>query len=90
MGQTIENVNGEQAKRDRLLKETIVLLAADIYKDIYDRDDCDGWGQACDDIIRYAEQFAKELNWQEDDDRDYIVELEKFEKKVLDELNKED
>ncbi len=75
-------------KRDRLLKETIVLLAADIYKDIYDRDDCGGWGDACDDIIRYAEQFERELNWQEDDDRDYIVELEKFEKKVLDELNK--
>lgn len=80
----------EQAKkRDRLMKETIVMLAADIYQTIYDRDDCDGWGQACDDVIRYAEQFEKELCWQEDDDRDYIVELEKFEKKVLDEIKKE-
>lgn len=75
-------------KRERLTKETIVLLAADIYQTIYDRDECDGWGDACDDIIRYAEQFEKELDWQEDDERDYIVELEKFEKKVLDELNK--
>ena len=71
------------------MKETIVMLAADIYQTIYDRDDCDGWGQACDDVIRYAEQFEKELCWQEDDDRDYIVELEKFEKKVLDEIKKE-
>lgn len=75
-------------KRERLTKETIVLLAADIYQTIYDRDECDGWGDACDDIIRYAEQFEKELDWQEDDERDYMVELEKFEKKVLDELNK--
>lgn len=75
-------------KRERLTKETIVLLAADIYQTIYDRDECDGWGDACDDIIRYAEQFEKELDWQEDDERDYIVELEKFERKVLDELNR--
>lgn len=75
-------------KRERLTKETIVLLAAGIYQTIYDRDECDGWGDACDDIIRYAEQFEKELDWQEDDERNYMVELEKFEKKVLDELNK--
>ena len=73
-------------KRDRLMKETVVLLAADLYQNIYDRDDCDGWGDACDDIIRYAEQFEKELDWQEDDERDYIKELEKYEQKVLDEL----
>lgn len=78
----------QRKKRDTLLKETIVLLAADLYKDIYDSHPCGGWGDACDDIIRYAKQFEKELDWQEDDDRDYIVELEKFEKKVLEELNK--
>lgn len=84
-----ERKSEEQAKKkDRLLKETIVLLSADIYKTIYDRDDCDDYRQACDDIIHYAEQFEQELNWQEDDGRDYIVELEKFEQKVLDELNK--
>ena len=70
-------------KKERLLQETIVLLAADIYKTIYDSDDCDGWGDACDDIIRYAKQFEDELDWQEDDERDYIEELEKFEEKIL-------
>ena len=81
----------EQAKkRDYLLKETIVMLAADIYQTIYDRDDCGGWGDACDEIIRYAEQFEKELDWQEDDSRDYMAELEKFEQKIMDELNKGD
>ena len=75
-------------KSERLLQETIVLLAADLYQTIYDRDDCGGWGDACDDIIRYAKQFEKELKWKDCDDRDYITELEKFEQKVLDELNK--
>lgn len=73
----------EKNKKERLLQETIVLLAADIYQTIYDSDSCDGWGDACDDIIRYAKQFEDELDWQEDDERDYIEELEKFEEKIL-------
>ena len=70
-------------KKERLLQETIVLLAADIYDTIYDSDNCDGWGDACEDIIRYAKQFEKELGWQEYDDRDYMDELRKFEDRVL-------
>lgn len=77
----------DKKRKERLLKETIVLLAADLYQTIYDRDDCDGWGDACDSIIHYAEQFENELNWQEDDERDYIQELEKFEKKILNDLD---
>lgn len=84
-----EKKDEEQAKkRDRLLKETIVLLAADLFQTIYDRDDCDGWGSAVEEIIGYAEQFERELKWQENDDRDYMTELEKFEQKVLEELKK--
>jgi hypothetical protein len=70
--------------RQRLLKETIVLLSADLYQDIYNKTGC--WGDAVDEIIGLAEEFEKELNWQEDDERDYIIELEKFEKKVLEEI----
>ncbi len=77
-------------KKERLLQETIVLLAADIYQTIYESDACDGWGDACDDIIRYAKQFEKELNWQEDDERDYIVELERFEERILKERGLKD
>lgn len=73
--------------REHLLKETIVLLAADIYQDIYD--DSEGWGDAVERVITLAEQFEKELDWQEFDERDYIEELDKFERKVLDEINNE-
>ena len=83
-----ERKSEEQVKKkDRLLKETIVLLAADMYKEIYDLEGR-GWGQACDEIIRYAEQFERELDWKDEEDRNYIDELEKFEKKVMEELNK--
>lgn len=35
-------------------------------------------------IVRLAKRFEEELNWQgEDDNRDYILELERFENKVL-------
>ena len=71
--------------KEHLLKETIVLLAADIYQDIYD--DSEGWGDAVERVISLAEQFEKELNWQENDERDYIIELEKFERKVLNGIN---
>jgi len=66
-------------KRDRLIKETCVLLS----KDLYDYFSEDGWGGACEHIVNLAEQFEKELDWQEDDMRDYMEELKKFEDKVL-------
>lgn len=72
--------------KERLLQETIVMLSADMFQTIYDSDDGGGWGDACDDIIRYAKQFEDELNWQEDDQRDYIEELEKFEQRIKDDI----
>lgn len=67
---------------DNLLKETIVLLSADIYRYIYER--TGGWGDAVAEILSLAEEFEKELKWQINDERDYILELEKFERRVLD------
>lgn len=67
--------------KEQLKKETIVLLAADIYQDVYDYVGC--WGEAVETIVRLAEEFEKELNWQEGDERDYLEELEKFEEKVI-------
>ena len=36
-------------------------------------------------IIKLAEEFENELNWQDDDTRDYMEELEKFEARVIEE-----
>lgn len=64
--------------KQHLLQETIVLLSADLFEFIYDNV-CPHWGDVCDEIILLAERFEKELNWQEDDERDYIFLLEEFE-----------
>ena len=72
--------------KERLLQETIVLLSADLYQTVYDKSE--GWGDAVDAIIFLAKRFEKELNWQEYDERDYINELEKFEKKIIEEYEK--
>jgi len=71
---------------DTLLKETIVLLAADIYPNVY-KHAGEHWGDAVSEIIGLAEQFEEELDWKDDDDRDYILELENFERRVLDSFN---
>lgn len=73
--------------REHLLQETIALLSSDLYSTMYQSDNFGGWGDVCDAIIEYAKQFEQELNWQEDDERDYIAELEKFEHKVMKELH---
>lgn len=71
-------------KKQYLLCETIALLSADLYQDIYEKKE--HWGDAVEEIISLAEEFEKELDWQEYDERDYICELEKFEEKVLENL----
>ena len=73
--------------KDRLLKESIVLLSADLYQTIYDHEHCGGWGDAIDTIISLAEKFENELNWKDYEERDYLKELEKFEQKVINDLN---
>jgi len=77
-------------RRENLLLETIVQLSADIYRQVYDHYEC--YTSASSEIIRLARQFEKELNWQEDDERDYIIELDKFEREYLESLghDKED
>lgn len=84
-----ERKRSEQKKelaklRDYLLKESIVMLAADLYQDIYNSSQCDGWTDACEQVIELAKQFEKKLKWNifGDEDRDYIEELEKFEQEV--------
>lgn len=73
-------------RKDSLLKETIVLLAADLYETFYTRLDSTDYHVAVDKIISHAEEFERRLDWQEDDERDYIEELEKYEQEIKDNL----
>jgi hypothetical protein len=70
-----------------LLGETMVTMGGDLFQTLYDMsDEMDYTMTAC--LIRDAAiEFEQELNWKSDgsDDRDYLIELEKFEQKKLDE-----
>lgn len=78
--------------QDRLLLETVAILSADIFVNIYSNDDEHGgsYQSAAQRVIELAIQFENELNWQPDDTRDYLEELEKFENKILAELEESD
>lgn len=83
MANTKKNKKNLAKRRDYLLKETIVMISADLFQDIYDSKGCNGFTDACDKIIHLAEEFEKKLNWTENVGKlDYIDELEKFENNV--------
>ena len=71
--------------KEYLLQETMIQLTADIYNQVYDY--CDGYDEATEKIISLAKEFEKELDRKENDERDFIFELEKFEDKVLKSLD---
>jgi hypothetical protein len=82
--ETPETKKTPEQKYTYMEMENAVLIAADIYNAIYEKSE--GFTDAVSKICDYAVAFEKELNWQEFDERDYIDELEKFEKKILAEL----
>lgn len=66
------------------LAETYILLAADIYQKIYNMSEVGGYDVAVDLLHNAAIRFEHELNWQGcSEERDYLIELEKFEEKEL-------
>jgi hypothetical protein len=66
------------------MAETFILLAADIYQNIYNMSEVERYDVAVILLHDAAIRFEAELNWQGgSEERDYILELEKFEEKEL-------
>ena len=66
------------------MAETFILLATDIYQKIYNMSEVEGYDVAVRLLHDAAIRFEAELNWQGvSEERDYILELEKFEEKEL-------
>lgn len=67
-----------------LLGETMVMMGADLFQELYNMSDELDYNATAAEIRDAAIEFEEQLNWnKENDDRDYIVELEKFEQKKL-------
>lgn len=81
-----ERQSTKELDREKLLQETIAMLSADIYEKLYER--LNEWGTTVETIVTLAKVFEERLNWQVNDERDYIFELEKFEKEVLSKCKK--
>ena len=65
-----------------MVEDAMMIIAGDHYNDIYEKEGT--WVGTNNTIRCWAEQFVDELNWQfGDDDRDWIIELEKFEEKMI-------
>lgn len=72
-----------------LLGETMVMMGADLFQELYNMSDELDYNATAAEIRDAAIEFEEQLNWnKENDDRDYIVELEKFEQKKLEEWRK--
>ena len=79
-------VNEIGFKRDDfyLLGETMVMMGADLFQELYNMSDELDYNATAAEIRDAAIEFEERLNWnKENDDRDYIVELEKFEQQKL-------
>lgn len=67
-----------------LLGETMVMMGADLFQELYNMSDELDYNATAAEIRDAAIEFEEQLNWnKENDDRDYIVELEKFEQQKL-------
>ncbi len=71
--------------KEKLLQETIVQITSLIYPQVYER--CECFTEASAEIIRLAKEFEDELNWQDDDERDYLLLLEDFCDKYLEKIS---
>lgn len=76
-----EDEKGSEKRYTRKEMENAILIAADIYENIYEDSEC--WTDAVERICDYAVEFEKKLNWQKNDERDYLDELEKYEEEIL-------
>lgn len=73
-------------KMQEMIEDSQIIIVGDLFKEIYDLDDL-GWVYVVGVIKMWAREFVDELNWQGDDDeRDWLIELENFEGRKFEEL----
>ena len=79
-----KEVRSEVKQQQSAFNETCIMLAADLFKKLYDiMGECN-YQEMVGKIRELAKKFEQELDWQGDsDDRDYLEELEKFEERIL-------
>ena len=73
-----------------LLGETMVIMGADLFQALYDMMEDSDFTSVASQIRDASIEFERELDWKTDgtEERDYLLELERFEAKKLEEWRK--
>lgn len=70
-----------------MVEDAMVLISGDMFQKVYDLPEHNDYVLVTNLIKEWAREFVKQLDWQGDDDeRDWLIELEKFEEKKFNEL----
>lgn len=80
---TVQEETNKLSSEMHLFCETVAMLSADLYEFVYEHSD--DFCEACRTIIDLAQEFERGLDWRNEcEEKDYIEELEKFERMFLD------
>jgi hypothetical protein len=80
----------ELQRKQMMVEDAMVIMAGDMFQSIYNLPNNDNYIYVTELIKHWATEFVKQLDWQGDDDeRDWLIELENFEQKEFDKLAEE-
>jgi hypothetical protein len=80
----------ELQRKQMMVEDAMVIMAGDMFQSIYNLPNNDNYIYVTELIKHWAREFVKQLDWQGDDDeRDWLIELENFEQKEFDKLAEE-
>ena len=73
-------------EKQSMTEDAMIVMSGDLFQSIYDLGDF-GWVYVTNLIKKWANEFMEQLDWKGvDDERDWLIELEKFEEKKIKEL----
>lgn len=68
-----------------MVENAMIVMSGDMFQKIYDK--LGEWTATADEIRYMAREFVSELKWKgEEDERDWIIELQRFEDKEFEKL----
>ena len=80
----------EEQKRE-MLEDTMILMSADLTCGVFENPEPNNQQAYCELVKKYASDFVDQLDWQgEDDERDWLWELDEYETKVFNQIREYD
>jgi hypothetical protein len=88
VGIMVESFMTEKEKQS-MIEDAMIVISGDMFQCIYNLGDL-GWVYVTNVIKDWAREFVNQLDWKgQDDERDWLMELEKFEIEKFEEFKKD-